>query len=524
MVRVGHIANARYVLMGVVTKTKSTYMLELAVTSAESGVRKASYPPKSVSPENLENLSAVNEASAEMLKQLGVTLTGAGLAELKKPMAVVQVQAQTALAYGVTAQKRGTEVAALSYYFQAAALDTSLKEATVRSSVISANISSGNIGADVRNEIAWRKAWVAKLTEAEEIFYKLVNTKDPPYALYYSTDLQQGTIDHQRERVDFKILANLRAADKAWTNSIVQSANAVYRELSAGLDATKKRTEWGLAGWPDKAVTKTSPFVSSPKIIFELLNDQQRVIGKRELEAPPPLRLSRDKKQVLCTFAEGFYNALPFYGVKADDITDAMTIRIASVNGIKPEDARLRITPLSGSKKQAKTFTDPRNGRKYKTVELYGMTWMAENLNFETGTSWCYENQSSNCNKYGRLYDWNTASKACPVGWHLPTGQEWNQLANFVGFTTAETAIPGTKLKSKAPGWDGTDEYGFSAIPGGERTVHGSFFHQGKFSYWWTADEKDDSSAYSRYISGSGVVESHNRKEGSGLSVRCVQD
>ena len=183
-IKIGKLTNAKYILGGSVSRTANAFMLELAVTDVESGVRKASLSPTSVTPASLENLSAVKEASADLLKQLGVVLTDAGLAELKKPLAISQVNAETALAKGVTAQKQGTEVAALSYYFQAASLDSSLTEASKRSSAMSASITSGNIGADIRNDIVWRRDWVARLTETENFIKNL----PPPYTLFYSTE------------------------------------------------------------------------------------------------------------------------------------------------------------------------------------------------------------------------------------------------------------------------------------------------------------------------------------------------
>jgi TolB-like protein len=118
-IRIGKLTNARYILTGSVTKTSSAFMPEFAVTDVESGERKASYPPKAVSPSMLENLSAVKEATAELLRQLGVQLTNAGLQELNSTANTAQVKAETALAKGIEAQKQGTTVEALSYFMQA---------------------------------------------------------------------------------------------------------------------------------------------------------------------------------------------------------------------------------------------------------------------------------------------------------------------------------------------------------------------------------------------------------------------
>ncbi|GBU21306.1 hypothetical protein R80B4_01195 [Fibrobacteres bacterium R8-0-B4] len=170
------------------------------------------------------------------------------------------------------------------------------------------------------------------------------------------------------------------------------------------------------------------------------------------------------------------------------------------------------------------TFTDGRDGQKYKTAVIGGKKWMAENLNVKTGTSWCYDNQESNCKKYGRLYAWSTAAKmACPSGWHLPTREEWNALVTAAGDGAAVKA-----LKSSS-GWDengnGTDKFGFSALPGGSRYSDGSFDYAGNYGYWWTATEGSEGNVYYRHMDYNGdPVGERNYVKSVGLSVRCIAD
>jgi uncharacterized protein (TIGR02145 family) len=171
-------------------------------------------------------------------------------------------------------------------------------------------------------------------------------------------------------------------------------------------------------------------------------------------------------------------------------------------------------------------FTDLRDGQKYRTVKMPdGKIWMAENLNYETDNSWCYDNADSNCTKYGRLYTWDDAMDACPTGWHLPSRSEWNNLESAVGSNA------GKKLKSKT-GWNsggnGTDDYGFSALPGGFRGYldhGGSFVYAGSDGKWWSATESDGSYAYNRnmYYNYDRVYEG-NLYKSDGYSVRCVSD
>jgi len=181
-------------------------------------------------------------------------------------------------------------------------------------------------------------------------------------------------------------------------------------------------------------------------------------------------------------------------------------------------------------KKSTIDFTDSRNGQKYRAVKIGGKTWMAQNLNYQTGNSWCYGGDNTNCEKYGRLYDWNTAKTACPSGWHLPSREEWGALAVAVGGsgTYGDKGTAGKMLKSTS-GWNnngnGIDNNGFSALPGGSRNSNGSFGYAGDYGDWWTATENGSGKAYNRYMNDGDLVDEDNYGvKSSGFSVRCLQD
>jgi uncharacterized protein (TIGR02145 family) len=167
------------------------------------------------------------------------------------------------------------------------------------------------------------------------------------------------------------------------------------------------------------------------------------------------------------------------------------------------------------------TIKDPRDGKTYKTVKIGEQLWMAENLNYEAEGSKCYDNKPANCEKYGRMYNWNAAMKACPTGWHLPSDEEWTTLTDFVGAPTA-----GTKLKAKS-GWNdngnGTDAYGFSALPGGAASYDDLFETIGYYGLWWSSSELNASYAYVYAIFYNNKGTYYDEFANSGLfSVRCV--
>ena len=142
------------------------------------------------------------------------------------------------------------------------------------------------------------------------------------------------------------------------------------------------------------------------------------------------------------------------------------------------------------------SMKDSRDGQTYKTVVIVDQEWMAENLNYETENSYCYNESIENCKKYGRLYTWKAALNACPEGWRLPTDADFETLISNVG----GGSVAGKMLKSTTGWWDaedefgqvldgnGIDKYGFNAIPAG---LYGNntFGSAGTLAFFWSATE-----------------------------------
>jgi len=159
------------------------------------------------------------------------------------------------------------------------------------------------------------------------------------------------------------------------------------------------------------------------------------------------------------------------------------------------------------------TFTDARDKQSYVYVKIGEQTWMAENLNYNASGSECNYNNPVECTFYGRQYDWNTAMKACPNGWHLPSNEEWDALISAVGGN--ETAGKYLQATSGCNGYcgNGEDKYGFSAL---------SNAYNGGGS-WWSASEYDSDFAY-KWIIRDDVSYDTDDKSQRFISVRCVQD
>lgn len=200
--------------------------------------------------------------------------------------------------------------------------------------------------------------------------------------------------------------------------------------------------------------------------------------------------------------------------------------------------------------------------KNYKTVVIGAQIWMAENLNYipAIGYTWCRDFDAESCKTYGRLYDWATAMalplscdssdcslgiKAqhqgiCPAGWHIPSDAEWKTLEMYAGLTQMEAdstgyrGTVGAKLKStlgwlrthdyRTPG-DGTDDFGFSALPGGTLGYDGMFWFRGTHTTFWSASQSSKKYTWVRSLNG--AVEGVSRGEGFrsyGFSIRCLKD
>jgi uncharacterized protein (TIGR02145 family) len=140
---------------------------------------------------------------------------------------------------------------------------------------------------------------------------------------------------------------------------------------------------------------------------------------------------------------------------------------------------------LSGQEK----FTDKRDGNIYTTITIHGVTWMAENLKFKTNSgAYMFDNNSNNLPYYGLLYEWKTALTVCPAGWHLPSGEEFQQLINH--FEQKDAWRKST-----------SDPSSFAIQLGGMQDHEGTFSEMDESAYYWTSTEYDPGNAeYFSYL------------------------
>ncbi len=217
---------------------------------------------------------------------------------------------------------------------------------------------------------------------------------------------------------------------------------------------------------------------------------------------------------------------------------------------------------------------DARDFSVYGFVAIGSQVWMSENLNYAylvktaklDSLSFCYENSADNCETYGRLYTWAAAMDSaavfsddgkdcghnvkcsasgqvrgvCPEGWHLPTTTEWDALRDFVANSLfdGKTDSVGYALKSTS-GWNdyngksgnGSDVFGFNALPAGDRTDAGSFYLISEYAIFWSSTEYNKSFLKKEFYSfgrslgnDNTTLNSSEYVKGGAYPVRCVKD
>jgi uncharacterized protein (TIGR02145 family) len=192
------------------------------------------------------------------------------------------------------------------------------------------------------------------------------------------------------------------------------------------------------------------------------------------------------------------------------------------------------------------------DGNTYKTIEIGTQTWMAENLKVSKyrdgtsiptgldGTTWqaattgaysiydddvLYNNDSATNTTYGKLYNWYAvvdSRNLCPVGWHVPSDAELTNLKNFIGGDPGGRKLISTSSLWTAPNYS-TNESGFSGLPGGYRTINGTYQHVSNSGHLWSTTET--TAPFSRLMNAGGSFSTSTiYGKRSGLSVRCLKD
>jgi len=284
------------------------------------------------------------------------------------------------------------------------------------------------------------------------------------------------------------------------------------------------KKEWQKGNIPDDRIIALAQRAGADYLCFTKIKSVKGLKGKQVTASVYDLATMSYTDQMGMETIESDFSNLKHLTKIILDVVDDMLGTSNRASRDEPERPAQKSGNVSGN-----TFTDTRDGKKYKITKIGGQTWMAENLNYNASGSECYNNQESNCKIYGRLYNWNTARSACPSGWHLPSRAEWEVLTNFVNpscfadcsvyLVSCCTGV-GTKLKATS-GWNnngnGIDAYGFSALPYNDDKRSGG--------YWWSSSEGHDGLApYLGMSCYNDKTEFSYFRSDQFISVRCIQN
>ncbi|MHC6202679.1 leucine-rich repeat protein, partial [Breznakiellaceae bacterium SP9] len=331
IVRLGNVTQTGYIMTGDLIKTSYGYTLTINVTDTTPNPQTIAYSGN-CTVSQLDDQSVIQLASKELLAKMNVNLSDRAIAELSSANQQ-SIYTQTNLAKGRYAQLQGFEIEALTYYLQVAKFDPSLPEAISRSEVLAANISSGRIGNDLRNDVQWRKDWIARLAETEQQvkkyndyyykyysdyyndFYKKYNAgwdalvsqeneilnkrsafisslPAPPYTLYYTIDVRNsGVIDYKTETTGFTgIKALLRVASPDWKQSIekaVQTLNDSERDMQKA----EQDLQGKIAEVQRMVQAEQTAMEAAIQEVVQAVNDGLKATGRQDVWLLAPLNV-----------------------------------------------------------------------------------------------------------------------------------------------------------------------------------------------------------------------------------------
>ncbi len=236
--------------------------------------------------------------------------------------------------------------------------------------------------------------------------------------------------------------------------------------------------------------------------VMELFKDGTGIVKE---DKKPPMSISwkvADKRFVITTTVRGSqYSVASNYEISSETLTltddkgettifvredkleEFKAKKAAAEEAAKAAAAAERAKVVAAAKAEIAACAN----KDYKTVKIGNQVWMTENLNCKVSGSKCYKDDEANCNKFGRLYNWEMAMAVCPKGWHLPSKSEWHELNKAIGHKD------------------------------------GSFSYVGYSGYWWSASEYNSGLAYS-YCRGLIEIGHDGRDKSRLFSVRCLRD
>lgn len=336
----------------------------------------------------------------------------------------------------------------------------------------------------------------AKYFLAEESYNKA--EYDKCLAYLEETETILGTTNTRILYLKIKTLFDKESYQQIYSEGLFDKYFSKAKENSAGYKEILK-----LVDEIDNKIDEQNRKIAEEKEKKRLLSEQLKKNAKeREEKIKKQCGLDFDEAIRLNT-VEGYKKFLSKWaGNQYDELAFKYLNKAIANEKRKIQEEKRKIEEIRG------TFTDPRDGKTYKTMKIGNQIWMAENLRYDIRGSRCYEKNPNYCFKYGRLYSWESAAEACPPGWHIPSNQEWEMLIYHV--RGSHTKMYQMITKS-----------GLTFQEGGYRNEYGDYVKRYIGGWYWSSTQN----AVKIRIAWDycGEVGSIMRKKAL-LSIRCVKD
>ena len=300
------------------------------------------------------------------------------------------------------------------------------------------------------------------------------------------------------------------------TASVESSSETSQSSSSVGKNSG---TESGKSSGTESGKSSVSKSSSS-------VTDDSKSSSSRENDDKISSSIETEQKSSSSTVSVSSSSALNNDEDKSSSSSKEVEQVVSSSSAVAPvsssEEPKQSSSSAAPAFKCGEKFKDPRDGKEYTTVAIpnkSGQCWFAENLNYAVEKSACYGDDSTNCEKYGRLYRWAEAQSACPEGSKLPEQADWEQLDTYLGNAVAA----GKYLKAEGS-WDNAEDiYGFAALPAGYYSSDDEeFIQDGSIAIFWSATESG-TDAYARVLKNiTNNVDEREYPKTNMNSIRCL--
>ncbi|MCB0632273.1 MAG: FISUMP domain-containing protein [Saprospiraceae bacterium] len=343
-----------------------------------------------------------------------------------------------------------------------------------------------------------------------------------------------------------------KASSEAKARRKAASIYQMYEEIGANRRFNKEDLEY---------IARFQSVLGPSKQLLALIDESKKELGRaqREAEEQERIRLKREQELIekgkmrqrntwlVIFFALGLVVLLLIYAVQQSNkaksgqkvIENAkvelekkstLAKHLMQITRIEQEDSIRKKAPKL--LKDGLAFMDPRDMKIYGIVEMNGKAWMTENLDYDAGEGcWVYKGEPDKEEGYGRLYNWESAKKACPPNWRLPSDEEWFELMKQFEEESILTLFdkgPKDSFNPKAAyeALIKSDSSRFNVrLAGFRNDSKGSFERQGDWGGFWSSTENNQNPALAwYYVFRSREVSRGVIDKNYGISCRCLKD